>query len=94
MLYQGFFEGERKLMYRCSFLYYRAGLTQKEIGERFGITRQKVSDYLKRAAEVGIVYIKAPRVYELESELIKELLAHRSAGIAYAARGRTFRFCQ
>ena len=72
MLYRGFSDSEKKMMYRCSFLYYRDGLTQEEIGKKLGITRHKVSDYLKEAADTGILSIKAPRVYELEGKLIKE----------------------
>lgn len=35
-----------------ALLYYRAGLSQEEIGEIFGLTRQAVSSHLTRAVRV------------------------------------------
>jgi len=67
-----FSEYERETMYRCAVRYYIYEEKQTDISSKLGITRQKVSDYLKYAPKEGILDIKAPRTYKLEGELIKE----------------------
>ncbi len=46
------------LLVRCVYLYYHNKLNIKEIGERLGISRFRVSRYIKQAEEKGYVQIK------------------------------------
>ncbi len=53
-------QGERldlRLQLRAAWLYYVEGLTQKEVAERLGLTRLKVTRLIARALERGIVKI-------------------------------------
>jgi DNA-binding transcriptional regulator LsrR (DeoR family) len=47
----------RKLLYKIAVSYYEDGLTQKQIGKRFGLSRIKVSRLLRQARELKIVQI-------------------------------------
>jgi DNA-binding transcriptional regulator LsrR (DeoR family) len=47
----------RKLLYKIAVLYYQDGLTQKQIGKRFGLSRIKVSRLLRQAREKKVVQI-------------------------------------
>jgi DNA-binding transcriptional regulator LsrR (DeoR family) len=47
----------RKLLYKIALLYYEDGLTQKQIGKRFGLSRIKVSRLLRQAREKKVVQI-------------------------------------
>lgn len=47
----------RRLLYKIAQLYYEEGLSQKQIGSRFGISRIKVSRLLKQARDHKIVQI-------------------------------------
>jgi DNA-binding transcriptional regulator LsrR (DeoR family) len=47
----------RRLLYKIAQVYYEDGLSQKQIGLRFGISRIKVSRMLKQARELKIVQI-------------------------------------
>ena len=47
----------RKLLYKIAVSYYEDGLTQKQIGKRFGLSRIKVSRLLRQAREQKIVQI-------------------------------------
>ncbi len=46
-----------KLLYKVATAYYEDGLTQRQIGERLGISRIKVSRLLQQARDEGIVQI-------------------------------------
>jgi DNA-binding transcriptional regulator LsrR (DeoR family) len=48
---------QHRLLYRIAQSYYVDGLTQKEIGNRFGLSRPKVSRLLQRGRENGIISI-------------------------------------
>lgn len=48
---------EKKLLYKIAKAYYQDDLTQSEIGERFGLSRVKVSRLLQQARDEGIVQI-------------------------------------
>lgn len=47
----------RRLLYKIAHEYYEEGLSQKQIGLRFGISRIKVSRMLKQARQLKIVHI-------------------------------------
>jgi DNA-binding transcriptional regulator LsrR (DeoR family) len=47
----------RKLLYKIAVYYYEDGLTQKQIGKRFGLSRIKISRLLRHARELKIVQI-------------------------------------
>ncbi len=47
----------RRLLYKIAHLYYMDGLSQKQIGLRFGLSRIKVSRMLKQARDLKIVQI-------------------------------------
>ena len=46
-----------KLIYRVVKSYYEGGLTQLEIGNKFGLSRIKVSRLIKEAISLGLVEI-------------------------------------
>ncbi|HEX7556583.1 MAG TPA: sugar-binding transcriptional regulator [Leptolinea sp.] len=47
----------RRLLYKIAHVYYEDGLSQKQIGLRFGLSRIKVSRMLKQAKDLKIVQI-------------------------------------
>jgi len=47
----------RSLLYKIANAYYEDGLTQQQIGARFGLSRIKVSRLLQRARDEGVVQI-------------------------------------
>ncbi len=47
----------RRLLYKIAHVYYEDGLSQKQIGLRFGLSRIKVSRMLKQARDLKIVQI-------------------------------------
>ena len=51
------------LIARIAWLYYRKHLTQQEIADYTGLTRQKVQRFLKRAEELGIVRFEIKHTY-------------------------------
>ena len=51
-------EFQSEQMAEMARLYYMEGRNQTEIGERFGISRFKVAQYIQEAARRGIVEIK------------------------------------
>ncbi len=67
---------QRKFLYKLSVAYYEDGLTQKQIGKRFGISRIKVSRMLHQARDQKIVTITIPPVdgstADLERSLCRE----------------------
>jgi DNA-binding transcriptional regulator LsrR (DeoR family) len=48
---------QRKFIYKVAVSYYEDGLTQKQIGKRFGLSRIKVSRLLRQARELKVVQI-------------------------------------
>ncbi len=48
----------QRLLYKVAKAYYEDQLTQKEIGDRFGLSRVKVNRLLARAREEGVVQIQ------------------------------------
>lgn len=50
----------KKLLYKISKAYYEDGLTQHEIGKRFGLSRIKVSRLLQQARDEKVVQIIIP----------------------------------
>jgi DNA-binding transcriptional regulator LsrR (DeoR family) len=64
---------DRQLMSKVSYLYYLRELKQRQIADRLGLSRPKVSRLLKQAREAGIVQISVQvpedNYVELESEL-------------------------
>jgi DNA-binding transcriptional regulator LsrR (DeoR family) len=47
----------RKLLYKIAVYYYEDGLTQKQIGKRFGLSRIKISRLLQQARDLKVVQI-------------------------------------
>ena len=64
---------QRELLIEVARLYYYQHLTQEQVGEALGISRQKVSRLLNRAYEEGIVQIKIAEPFSPLLELEKEL---------------------
>jgi deoxyribonucleoside regulator len=58
-----------RLLTKIATLYYRNGLTQEQVAERLGISRQSIGRHLKRAQELGIVEIKIHSPLSLSAEL-------------------------
>jgi DNA-binding transcriptional regulator LsrR (DeoR family) len=66
-------QDERSLLGKISWHYYVDGLTQKEIGERLGLSRLKVVRLLKRARAEGVVEIRIASDVRLNTELARSL---------------------
>ena len=47
----------KRLLQKIAWAYYEEGLTQKQVGERFGLSRIKVSRLLQKAREQNVVQI-------------------------------------
>lgn len=66
---------DKALMARVAWLYYNHGLTQQAIGDKLGLSRNKVLRLLARAREEGIVQIRVDhpsiRYMELEERLVE-----------------------
>jgi DNA-binding transcriptional regulator LsrR (DeoR family) len=71
----GISEADYRLAVRAAMLYYQAGLTQNEIGDRLGYSRIKINRVLGLARSHGIleIRVKVPAGWhvELETELIR-----------------------
>ncbi len=65
---------QRELLVEVARLYYYQHLTQEQVGEALGISRQKVSRLLNRAYEEGIVQIKIAETSSSLSQIEKELV--------------------
>ncbi len=69
-------------MARVAWLYYNHGLTQQAIGDKIGLSRNKVLRLLARAREEGIVQIRVDhpsiRFMELEERLVETFDCSRS----------------
>ncbi len=82
-----------KLIYRIAKSYYEDGLTQHEIGRKFGLSRIKVSRLLKEAVKSGAVKImifepKSAEIVKLEEEIeqkysIDEVVIVESSDFSY-----------
>ena len=66
-------EFQSEQMAEMARLYYMEGRNQTEIGERFGISRFKVAQYIQEAARRGIVEIKIHTPVKRDGGLEKEL---------------------
>ncbi len=80
--------GELRQMVQCLELYYRQGLSQKDIATALGVSAATVSRLLKRAFDEGLVRVELdlPRTQELETALV-ERFGLRDA-VVIAAGGR------
>jgi DNA-binding transcriptional regulator LsrR (DeoR family) len=50
-------DDQRKFLYKLAVSYYEDGLTQKQIGKRFGLSRIKVSRLLHQARDLKVIQI-------------------------------------
>jgi len=64
---------QRKLLYKLAVAYYEDGLTQKQIGRRFGVSRIKVSRLLRQARQQKIVNIHITPVDDANIDLERAL---------------------
>ena len=62
-----------RLLFKIAQAYYDYGLTQKQIGERYGLSRMKVSRMLKQAREMQIVQITLNPLEPLYADLEQRL---------------------
>jgi len=62
-----------RLLFKIAQAYYEHGLTQKQIGERYGLSRMKVSRLLKQARELQIVQITLYPMEPLHADLEQQL---------------------
>jgi len=65
--------GLNRLLYKICQAYYEEGLTQKEIGERLGLSRIKVSRLLQQARDLQVVQITLNRPVFHHSEMEQAL---------------------
>ena len=63
------------LLYKIAKTYYEDGLTQSQIGARFGLSRIKVSRLLQQARDIGMVKISITPLVESFADLERELEA-------------------
>jgi DNA-binding transcriptional regulator LsrR (DeoR family) len=63
----------RRLLVKASRLYYENGLNQNEIGERLGLSRQKVQRILKEAHDQAVVQITIQPIIGVFSDLERGL---------------------
>lgn len=66
---------KKKLLYKIAKAYYEDGLTQGEIGKRFGLSRIKISRLLQQARDERIVQITVIPPYESKVDLEREIEA-------------------
>lgn len=85
----------KRLLYRIAKAYHDDGQTQQQIGERFGLSRVKVSRMLRAAREEKVVQItivppqgsnadierQLENIYELKEALVVTCSAHETAAI-------------
>jgi len=64
---------DRAFLGKLAWLYYKEGLTQKEIGRRMGLSRPKVVRLLQRARAEGIVEIMIAPDLRLNTGLARDL---------------------
>jgi deoxyribonucleoside regulator len=58
-----------RLLVKTATLYFKNDLTQEQVAQRLGISRQSVGRYLKRARDLGIVEIKIHSPLSLAADL-------------------------
>lgn len=63
----------QKLLFKLALSYYEEGLTQKQIGQRFGLSRIKVSRLLHDAREQKIVQISISSVHTSNARMEHEI---------------------
>jgi DNA-binding transcriptional regulator LsrR (DeoR family) len=63
----------RKLLYKIAVYYYEDGLTQKQIGKRFGLSRIKISRLLRQARELKVVQIAITPQDEVHADLERKI---------------------
>jgi deoxyribonucleoside regulator len=89
----GISEADYRLAIRSAMLYYQAGLTQSEIGDRLGYSRVKINRVLRLARSHGIleVQVKIPAGWhiEIETELIRVLGLRDAVVVSSDQSGRT-----
>jgi DNA-binding transcriptional regulator LsrR (DeoR family) len=66
---------KKKLLYKIAKAYYEDGLTQGQIGKRFGLSRIKVSRLLQQARDERIVQIMITPPQDSNAELERKLEA-------------------
>jgi DNA-binding transcriptional regulator LsrR (DeoR family) len=66
-------QSERSFLGKLAWLYYVDGLTQREIGERVGLSRPKIVRLLQQARAEGVVEIKIAPDLQLNTELARSL---------------------
>ncbi len=80
-----------KILTKISILYYRDGLTHKQIADRLGLSRQKVGRFIERSKQEGVVniQIKSPLLFatELETCLEKAFNLKEALVVSPAAEG-------
>ncbi|NJN83837.1 MAG: sugar-binding transcriptional regulator [Caldilineaceae bacterium] len=64
---------EAHLLYKIAKTYYEDGLTQDQIGKRFGLSRIKVSRLLQQARQNGVVQISIAPLADSFADLEREL---------------------
>ncbi len=76
-------------MVQCLELYYRQGLSQKDIATALGVSAATVSRLLKRAFDEGLVRVELdlPRTQELETALVERFSLRDAVVIAAGGRG-------
>lgn len=65
-----------QLLYKIARAYYDDGLTQQEIGDRFGLSRVKVNRLLSRAREERIVQIQIVPPGDVDADMEHALAIH------------------
>jgi DNA-binding transcriptional regulator LsrR (DeoR family) len=65
--------GLGRLLYKIAQAYYEEGLTQKEIGERLGLSRIKISRLLQQARDLQVVQITLNPPDPIHSRLERDL---------------------
>jgi DNA-binding transcriptional regulator LsrR (DeoR family) len=63
----------RNLLYKIAVLYYEEGLSQKQIGKRFGLSRIKISRLLRQAREHKVVQISISPLDNANADLERRI---------------------
>ncbi len=81
--------GEKRVMVQCLELYYRQGLSQKDIAAALNVSAATVSRLLKRAMDEGLVRVELdlPRTQELETALTERFGLRDAVVITAGGRG-------
>jgi deoxyribonucleoside regulator len=65
---------DNEILVRVARMYYEHGLNQKEIADRVGLSRSRISRLLTKAKDAGIVQITIVDPFKQEHELSKQLI--------------------